>query len=274
MEEMSFWDHLEALRGVIFRSVAAIFIFAIAFFISMPYIFDQVILAPCHGDFHLYRWICEASTFMNQHLGVSLLPEFCESTFEVNLQNIKLASQFFIHMSSSFWLAIIFAFPVIIYQAWSFIAPALYENEKRNVRWAFLFGNIMFYSGVVVGYFLVFPLTLRFLAGYQISATVPNIIGLDSYMNNFYMLILIMGVVFELPLLCWMLSGMGLITKSFFRKYRRYAIVAILVLAAVITPSSDPFTLSVVFVPLYMLYELSAFFVKPDVPQESEEIEV
>lgn len=271
MDEMSFWDHLDALRGVIFRSVAVIFVFAIGFFITMPYIFDQIILAPCQADFHLYRWICDASMLMNKHLGISLLPEFCESTFEVNLQNIKLASQFFTHMSSSFWLAVIFSFPVIIYQAWSFISPALYENEKRNVRWAFLFGNIMFYLGVVVGYLLVFPLTLRFLAGYQISLLIPNIITLDSYMNNFYMLILIMGIVFELPLLCWVLSGMGLITKSFFKKYRRYAVVVILILAAVITPSSDPFTLSVVFFPLYLLYELSEFFVKPDVPKPKDE---
>ena len=123
----------------------------------------------------------------------------------------------------------------------------------------------MFFIGVAVGYLLVFPLTLRFLAGYQVSEIVPNQISLDSYMNNFLMMIFIMGIVFELPLLCWMLSGIGLLTRSFFSKYRRYAVVGLLVLAAVITPSGDPFTLMVVFLPIYMLYEVSAFFVKKDV---------
>ena len=142
------------------------------------------------------------------------------------------------------------------------------------MRWAFLFGNIMVFAGVAVGYFVVFPLTLRFLAGYQLSEAITNQINLSSYMDTFLMLVLVMGIVFELPLLCWMLSGMGLITRSFFSKYRRYAIVAILVAAAIITPSSDPFTLMVVFLPLYILYEFSALIVKPDEPEEPDELAV
>ena len=151
----------------------------------------------------------------------------------------------------------------VIYQLWTFVSPGLYAGEKRHARGAFLAGNIMFFIGIGVGYFLVFPLTLRFLAEYQVSEMVPNQISLDSYMSNFLTLNFIMGLVFELPLLCWLLSNMGLITRRFFKTYRRHAIVILLILAAFITPSSDPFTLSVVFVPLYALYELSAWVVKP-----------
>lgn len=253
---MGFWDHAEVLRGVLLRVAAVVFVLMIAFFAAMPYIFDNIILAPCRGDFVLYR-------FLDQLPGSALLGsgEGAVSDFSVNLINIQLASQFFIHMTSSFWLALIFSFPVIIYLLWGFVAPGLYENEKRGVRAAFIAGNLMFFLGVGVGYFLVFPLTLRFLADYQLSALIPNQISLDSYMDNFMVLILVMGIIFELPLLAWLLGKTGLLTRELFIKYRRHAIVALLVLAAVITPTGDPFTLMVVFLPIYILWEVSAFTV-------------
>ena len=213
LKEMSFWEHVEDLRKVILRSVGAIILLAIVFFALMPHIFDSVILAPCHSDFVLYRWLCA----LNQHMAI--LPDFCNDQFEVKLINIQLASQFFIHMSTSMWLALLVAFPYVIYQLWSFVSPGLYAGEKRHARGAFLAGNIMFFIGIAVGYFLVFPLTLRFLAEYQVSEMVPNQISLDSYMNNFLTLNFIMGLVFELPLLCWILSNMGLITRQFFKTH-------------------------------------------------------
>lgn len=260
MEEMTFWDHLDALRGVLLRSLGVILLLACAFFYFMPVLFDSVILAPCSSDFYFYQWVCALSKY------ISLLPDFCSDSFHVNLINIQLASQFFIHMSTSFWLAAAFAFPLIIYFIWGFISPALYDSEKRNARPAFLLGSLLFFLGTMVGYFLVFPLTLRFLAGYQISEAIPNVISLDSYMGNFLVIVFMMGLVFELPLLCWILSSIGLLTRSFFKRYRRYAFVGLLFLAAVITPSGDPFTLMVVFLPIYLLYELSALLVKPDKP--------
>ena len=263
LKEMSFWDHVDDLRRVILRSVGAIILLSVVFFTLMPRIFDSIILAPCHSDFILYRLLGDLS----QHM--SILPDFCNDHFEVKLINIQLASQFFIHMSTSMWIALLFAFPYVIYQLWTFVSPGLYAGEKRHARGAFLAGNIMFFIGIGVGYFLVFPLTLRFLAEYQVSEMVPNQISLDSYMSNFLTLNFIMGLVFELPLLCWLLSNMGLITRRFFKTYRRHAIVILLILAAFITPSSDPFTLSVVFVPLYALYELSAWVVKP-APQKDD----
>jgi Sec-independent protein secretion pathway component TatC len=180
----------------------------------------------------------------------------------VKLVNINLASPFFIHMSSAFWLAVLISVPYMLFEIWGFIRPALYKNEKNNVRMALCLGTVMFFLGVLLGYFMVFPLTLRFLATYQISREIVNQISLNSYIDNFMMLILIMGLVFELPLVTWLLSKIGLVNRSMLRKYRKHAIVIIFIVAAVITPTGDPFTLSVVAIPLCLLYEMSIFIIK------------
>ena len=255
LQEMSFWDHIDALRSVLVRIVVVLVVAAVGLFCLMPTIFDSVILAPCHGDFVLYR------LFERITASVSWLPKFTTDGFHVDLINIKLASQFFIHMTTSFWLALVLTFPFVLYQLWTFIAPALYPNEKRGVKIAFFIGCLMFFLGVAVGYFIVFPVTLRFLADYHVSQLVPNQISLDSYMDTFLMLIFVMGIIFELPLLAWLLGVLGVLRRSFFRTYRRHAVVALLVLAAIITPTGDPFTLSIVFLPIYMLYEVSAYLV-------------
>lgn len=251
---MSFWEHLDDLRGVLIKIAVVLVIAAVALFIWMPDIFDRVILAPCSSDFALYRWIDRLAATIP---GMSELG----GDFHVDLINIQLASQLYIHLSTSFWLAVVLTFPIILYLLWTFIAPALYQNERRGVRRAFLFGVVMFYLGVTVGYYLVFPIILRFLADYHVSQLVPNQVSLDSYMDNFLMMVFFMGVVFELPLLCWLLGNIGVLHRDFFSKYRRHAIVALVVLAAIITPTGDLFTLSVVFLPLYILYEASALLV-------------
>lgn len=262
---MTFWDHLEDFRWTLIRSVSALFIFAIAGFIVMPYIYDQIILGPIQADFFLYRYLCKVTS------AIPFLPDFCDDNFRVEIININLASQFFRHMTTSLWLALIATFPYLTLELWRFVSPALYEEEKKSVRWVFSLGTLMFFIGCTVGYSIVFPITLRFLATYQLSALIVNQISLDSYMDNFLMLIFVMGVVFELPLLSWLLSKLGFITKAFFKKYRRHAIVVLMALAAVITPSGDPFTLAVVFIPLYILYELSCLFVKPAPVEDDEE---
>lgn len=264
---MTFWDHLEDLRWTLIRSIVALFVFMILGFIAMPYIYDSIIMGPTNADFFLYQYLCAATS------AIPFLPDFCDDTFHINIININLTSQFFRHMTTSFWLALILTFPYLVFEIWKFIRPALYDEERKSIQWVFLFGTIMFFIGCAIGYSLVFPITFRFLATYQLSDTIVNQISLDSYMDNFLMLIFIMGVVFELPLLSWLLSQLGLLNKSFFKKFRRHAVVALLVLAAFITPSGDPFTLSVVFIPLYCLYELSAFFVKP-APKEEEDEEM
>ncbi|MBO4803558.1 MAG: twin-arginine translocase subunit TatC [Muribaculaceae bacterium] len=255
LQEMSFWDHIDALRSVLVRIVVVLVVVTIGLFCVMPAIFDSIILAPCHGDFALYR------LFQGITSSVSWLPQFSTEGFHVELINIKLASQFFIHMSTSFWLALVLMFPFVLYQLWTFVAPALYPNEKKGVKTAFCIGCLMFFLGVAVGYFIVFPVTLRFLADYHVSQMVPNQISLDSYMDTFLMLIFVMGIIFELPLLAWLLGVMGVLHRDFFRKYRRHAVVVLLALAAIITPTGDPFTLMIVFLPIYLLFEISAYLV-------------
>lgn len=252
---MTFWEHLDELRSVLLRIVVVWAVLFTAFIAIMPMIFDKVILAPCSDSFALYH----ALDALSRH--IPMMPQFATGDFNVSLINIQLASQFFVHMSTSLWLSLLIGFPYFIYQLWTFVRPALYPAERRGMRIAFLLGNIMFYVGIAVGYFIVFPLTLRFLANYQISDMIPNQISLDSYMGHFLTLTFAMGIVFELPLLCKMLSVIGVLQRSHFNQYRRHAIVALLILAAVITPSGDPFTLIVVFLPIYMVYELSALFV-------------
>jgi sec-independent protein translocase protein TatC len=222
----------------------------------MKDLFDKVILAPTRSDFFLYEWLNEFST------RYPILPDFCIGEFQVKIININIASQFFFHISTSFWVALVIGMPVVIYQIFTFVKPALYDNERKNTGLAFLFGNLLFYIGIAVAYIIVFPLTLRFLAGYELSSYIENSLSLDSYMGTFLMLCFIMGLVFELPLLSWLLSQLGILRRSFFQKFRKYAVVVILILAAFITPTSDPFTLMVVFLPVYMLWEISALVVK------------
>ena len=264
--EMSFWDHLEELRWTLLRCIIALVVFTCGGFVVMRYLFDIVVLAPTHADFILFRGLCKLTT------AIPFFPDFCDDT-QISIVNINLPTQFFTWMSSSFYLALLLSFPYLVFEIWKFVRPALYENEKKNVRWVFSFGTVMFFLGCAVSYFLVFPMTFRFLAMFELSTEVVKQVSLESYMDTFLMLLFIMGIVFEMPLLCWLLSKIGFLKRSFFNKYRRHAIVGLLVAAAFITPSGDPFTLSVVFLPLYGLYELSAFFVKKE-PKEEESTDI
>ena len=249
---MSFWDHLEVLRWAVFRSACVLAVIMVGTFIAMPYIFDRFILAPTSNDFFTYRLLNRIGGGM-----VSLSPDF-----DVQIININVASQFMTHISTSISLAAVIAFPYFIWEIWKFIEPALFEDEVKHLRPAFLGGTMMFYVGCAIGYTLVFPFTFRFLVEYNLSPSITNQINLQSYIDNFTMLILVMGIVFEMPLLAWLLSIMGILKKSFLRAYKKHAVVVLLISAAIITPSGDPFTLMLVFIPLYVLYELSILVVR------------
>lgn len=264
-DAMSFWDHLEAFRWMLIRIIGAMAVFVIGGFAFIPWLFQHVVMAPSKPDFFLYRWMKTAAGW------VSVVPDDLTRPFHVDIININLSSQFFLHMSLSVWLALLLTFPYIVFEIWRFVCPALYKNEQRGVRFTFIFGTVMFFMGSCVGYSVVFPLTLRFLYSYQISPEITNQLSLDSYMNNFLMLTFMMGIIFELPLVCMGISKIGLLNRSFFSRFRRHAVVALLTLAAFITPSADPFTLMSVFIPLYVLWELSAFLVKPAPKEEEEE---
>lgn len=248
--EMTFWGHLEVLRWAIMRVGIALVVCMVGCFVAMPHIFDSFILGPTSSDFFLYKWLS------GLHGTGGIFPDFSRD-FSVDIININVASQFTTHISTSFWLALVIVFPYLIYEIWKFISPALFPDERKNVRLAFFSGTFMFYLGCAVGYGVVFPFTFRFLTEYQVSTEIVNQISLNSYMGNFLMMVFVMGLVFEIPLLAWVLSAIGVVNKSFLKKYRRHAVVVLLILAAVITPTGDPFTLMVVFLPLYLLYELS-----------------
>lgn len=266
-QELTFWGHLDVLRTSLFHIVIALVICMAGGLIALQYIFDSFVLGPTHGDFFLYRWLSSVGKV------VPFAPDFSADGFHVDIININVASQFMVHMTTAFWLALLLAFPYVLYELWAFIRPALYPKEKKNVGTAFFFGAGMFYLGCAVGYTVVFPFTFRFLTTYQLSTEITNQISLNSYMSNFLVIIFIMGVVFEIPLLAWVLSQLGLISRPFLREYRKHAVVVLLILAAVITPSGDPFTLAVVFIPLFLLYELAILVVRPGSPESGEDPE-
>lgn len=261
---LTFWGHLEVLRWSLVRVAIVVFVAMIGFFIVMPDIFKPFVLGPTTSDFFLYRWMGTLGEW------IPFLPDFSRDDYHVDIININVASQFMTHITTSFWFALVFAFPYLLFEIWKFISPALYDHEKGSIRMAFLFGTLMFFLGCAVGYTVIFPFTFRFLTEYELSAEITNQISLNSYMGTFLMMIFVMGLVFEIPLLAWVLSRLGLIDKAFLIKYRRHAVAVLLILAAAITPTGDPFTLSIVFIPLYLLYELAICIVRSKRPDEED----
>lgn len=261
-KEMTFWEHLDEFRKVLFRSAIVIVLLMVVVFVNKTFVFEKVIFAPRSSDFILYHWlgsfsdwlqgICRA-LFDKPNLSFSFAPE----PFVIKLQNIELSAQFFTHINVSFSLAFILGMPFLLYQLWIFIRPALYPNEKKSISGAFGWCSLLFFLGVVVGYLFVFPLTINFLGGYHVTEWVENQISLQSYIHMFTWLIIIMGLVFEMPILLRLLSRIGVISKELLKKYRKHAACILMLLAAIITPSGDAFTLFIVALPLYMLYEVS-----------------
>ncbi len=238
--EMSFWDHLEALRGTLFRSVAAVVLFSIVF-LCIPEPLFKVVLWPTRPDFILYHL-----------LGLD---------FDMSLVNIEVSAQFFMHLKVSILCGLVVAFPYIIYEIWKFVAPALYEHEIKAVRGGFFLSSGLFYLGVAVGYLIVLPVCLMFFMNYTVSDAIANTISLSSYMSLFVSMVFLIGLLFEFPTVILVLSSMGIIYRDQLRGYRKYAFVVVLILSAFITPS-DPFSMFVLAIPLYGLYEFSILLCK------------
>ena len=249
---MSFWEHLDVLRGTIWNIALASIVCGVVAFFFKNEIFS-VILAPKDNHFITYRLFDQLGSWVTGKEGIE--------AFSVNLVNTGLAGQFAIHMKVALYVGIIVASPYTVYLLLRFITPALYDNERRYTYRLVGGGYVMFILGMLLNYFLIFPFTFRFLGTYQVSTEVSNMIMLESYMDTLLMLSLMLGILFELPVVCWLLGKLGILTKSFMRKYRRHAIVVILIIAAVITPTSDVFTLTLVSLPIWLLYEASIFFV-------------
>jgi sec-independent protein translocase protein TatC len=247
--EMTFWEHLEALRWVLMRSAIAVAACTALVFFNKE-LLTRLIFAPQSSGFVVYRAMCTLAEAVH-------LADLCPGEFSVELLNTRLASPFFTHITASLYAGLLLSLPAVIVMLWRFVAPALYPRERRRGIPLIVSCIVLFLSGVLLGYFLVFPLAFRFLGTYQFGVNVINRIDLVSYMNMFYATLLAMGLVFEMPMLAYTLSRVGLVSKEMLRKYRRHAVVAILVIGAVITPTSDPLTLMLVSVPMYLLYELS-----------------
>lgn len=251
-KSLNFWDHLDVLRGVLLKIAAVTALFGIVAFIFKEELF-AIVLAPKDADFITYRLLASAG---------AIFKEGQLADFHVSLINTGLAEQFIIHMKTALCAGVLCASPYILYQLYRFVSPALYASEKtyavKTVGW----GYLMFLIGVLVSYFLIFPLTFRFLGTYQVAGDIDNMITLQSYMSTLIIMSLSLGLVFEMPVLAWMFAKMGFISSGFMRKYRRHAIVIILVIAAIITPTSDVVTLLLVSLPMYLLYEASILIIR------------
>jgi len=252
-KEQTFWEHLDELRKVIFKSLVVVAVFAVVVFLCKEQLFD-ILLAPSKSDFVTYRFFC--------FLGVKTSLPLCLENFSSQLINTQLASQFMIHLSMSFWAGVLVAFPYIVYQVFRFISPALYKTERKYSGRIIFFAILLFMCGILLNYFLIFPLSFRFLATYQAAPSIPNMITLSSYIDTLTMLSLMIGLMTELPIVAWLLAKIGLLTDKVMRTYRRHIIVVLMILSAIITPTADAFTLLLVFFPIYFLYELSIFIVK------------
>lgn len=243
----TFWDHLDVLRGVLLRILFVTLLFTVVAFCFKDEVFD-VVLAPKSPDFILYRILSDISV----RLGMS-----GTDWFEVSLINTGLAQQFMIHMKTAFCVGLIVASPYILHQLFGFVSPALYSNERKLSLRLLMGGYVMFLIGVALSYFIIFPLTFRFLGTYQVSSEVTNLISLESYMSVLIMLCLFMGIMCELPVISYIATKAGIINSGFLKRYRRHAILVILVVCAIITPTSDAFTLLIVSLPIWLLYEAS-----------------
>ena len=251
---MTFWDHLDALRDVILRVLAvAVAGFIVAFCFKEPLF--KLILAPSSPDFILYRWISSVASMIGAD--ASALRDF-----SVDLFSTTLTAQFMIHMKMAFYVSLVVIMPYTLYLLFGFIRPALYQNERRSTTKVVVWSYILFMLGIVLDYLIIFPLAFRFLGTYQVSESIPNVITLESYTDLLVTLTLLMGILFELPILAWFLSKLGIIDAAFMRKYRRHAVIVIVVIAAIITPTTDVFTLTIVTLPIYLLYEVSIGIVK------------
>lgn len=245
--EMSFIDHIEELRWHIIRSMIAILVSSIIVFIYAEWIYEHIITGPIHADFISYRWLCQFGHFM----GVKSL---CLDEINLTLQNTEVSGQFLLSFSSSFTMGFIAAFPYVFWEFWKFLKPALKPAELKHARGIVFWSSILFFFGVVFGYLVLVPFTINFFANYQLSPDIKNIFTIKNYYQSVSDMVLGMGIVFELPVVVFFLSRVGILTPRLMRNYRRYAIVILIFLSQIITPP-DWFSWLIVFVPVYLLYE-------------------
>jgi sec-independent protein translocase protein TatC len=247
--EMSFFDHLEALRWHLIRAALAIVVFTIGAFVYYDWIYDHIIMAPSKPTFWTFRMMCDLGAFLHR--------DMCPNNPNIQLINTEMAGQFTLQIDSSLMIGLVLGIPYLLYELWRFIKPALHDKERKAASGFVFYASFLFLSGVMFGYYVITPISLNFLAGYTVSESIKNLFSIDSYISSVSTLTLATGLVFEMPILVYILANLGIATPKFMRETRRYAIVIILIIAAVVTPTPDMLTMTVVAIPLLLLYELS-----------------
>ncbi len=260
--EMSFLDHLEVMRWHLLRSILAVVIMALVAFVFKEIVFDKIILAPKEPHFPTNRWLCQ----LGEILG---LERICINQNPFSLQTVKMAEQFSMHIIVSMVAGIVVAFPYIFFEIWRFIIPALYDKEKQTASGAVFFTSLLFILGVAFGYYIISPLSVNFLGNYKVSESVISAPTLRSYVQTITSVVLASGLVFQLPILIYFLSKVGLVTPSFLKRYRRHSLILIVTLSAIITPP-DVFSQVLVALPLMVLYEIGISISKRIVRQQDE----
>jgi len=255
INEMSFLDHLEDLRWHLIRSTMAILIAATAAFISKSFIFDTLLLGPTKSGFFTYDILCNIS----QKIGMK--ESFCFTELPFEIQSRTMSGQFSAHIWTSITAGFIIAFPYIIYQFWKFISPGMIKNERKYSRGFIIISSFLFFIGVLFGYYIICPLSINFLGNYQVSAQVHNDFDLSSYISLVRTSVLASGLIFELPIIIYFLTKIGLVTPEFLKKYRKYALVIVLILSAIITPP-DIASQIIVAIPILILYQVSIYISK------------
>ena len=250
IKEMSFLDHLEELRWLLVRSSAAILIGGVVAFFFSDFIFNEIIFGPKSPDFVTYQFFCELGKY------VDMQETMCITEINLPIQNREMGGQFSMHMWTSITVGFIFAFPFILWEIWKFISPALYEKERKYAVSFIIVSSFLFFVGVLFGYYLIAPLSVQFFASYIVSPEISNSIDIDSYISLMKTSAIASGLLFELPIVIFFLTKIGLVTPEFLRKYRKYTLVIVLIVAAIITPP-DVLSQIIVTIPIMILYEAS-----------------
>ena len=249
--EMSFFDHLEVLRWHLVRSSIAIVIFTGFAWSFYDFIFDKIIMGPKNPDFWTYRLMCRLGEKYN------LGPDFCITSIPFNIMNTEMAGQFTLQLNSSLLIGIILGVPYLLYEVWRFVKPGLTDLEKKSATGFTFYATFLFAIGILFGYYIMSPLSISFLANYTVSDIIENNITIDSYLSTVATLTIGSGLIFELPILIFVLSKIGIMTPAFMRASRRYSTVLILIISAVVTPTPDLISMFTVSFPLFLLYEIS-----------------
>ena len=253
-EGMSFLDHLEALRWHLLRAVTAVLIFTVVAFIAKDFVFGVLILGPSKVDFLTYRVLCDIANYLG-------IPALCINELPFTIQSRQMTGQFSMHMTSSMVVGLIAAFPYLFYEVWKFISPGLYAQERNAARGAVFFVSFLFLSGASFGYFVLSPLSINFLANYQLDSTIANEFDITSYVSTLSMLVLASAIMFQLPVVVYFLSMSGLVTSKMLQSYRRHSIVVILIVSAIITPP-DVVSQMLIAMPILVLYEVGILIAK------------